>query len=148
MVEHLHSDFLKDRSRYAEAVAFWIRLWEQVDLFQRERHGWQQPWLFMGWEQHDEFMDGNPIFSAWTPHERKGIRIMQYAPTSSDLEFDYWLDSFGGPPSDPDSVQDLAIACALSEEAAQLALGMMEKWVSGANETDLLDFPQGTAKSG
>lgn len=74
-------------------------------------------------------MDGNPIFSAWSPRERKGIRVIQYAPTSGGLEFDHWLDTFGGRLGDPDTVRTLTIACALSEEAAQRALELMNAWV-------------------
>jgi hypothetical protein len=129
VVRHLYAQFLENRSQYADAVAFWTRLWEQVDAVQQDRFEWRQPWLFSGWDEHDEFMDGNPIFSAWTPRERKGIRILQYAPTSEDLEFDFWLDMFGGRLEERESVQTLVISCALSEEAARRAIELMNAWV-------------------
>jgi hypothetical protein len=136
MVCHLLEKFLEDRAEYAGAVDYWVGLWEKVEPSWRERTGWQQPWLFSGWQEHPEFMDGNPMFSAWSPQERKGIRVIQYAPTSEDLEFDFWLDTFGGAPGDPDSIQTLVIACALSDEAAQLALEEIGRWVRGTIDID------------
>jgi len=129
VVCHLFGKFLEDRAKYAGAVDFWTQTWEEVDPTRRDRFGWQQPWLVSDWQKHPQFMDGNPIFSAWSPRERKGIRVIQYAPTSGGLEFDHWLDTFGGRLGDPDTVRTLTIACALSEEAAQRALELMNAWV-------------------
>jgi hypothetical protein len=128
MVRHLHSRFLKDAGEYRSAVAFWRALWEEISSTARSGRGWQHPWLFTGSDEDTVFMDGNPIFSAYSPMRLCGIRVIQYPPESPDLEFDYWLDTFGGRPGEPGVIRELVIACALSEEAAQRAQELMEQW--------------------
>ena len=130
MVRSLFSRFLEDPTEYAKAVAFWVELWERIDPIQRNRNRWQQPWLSTG---GSEFMDGNPVFSAFTPSRRWGIRVIQHAPTSGSFELQYWVDTFGGPDTDPDSIRELVIACALCEETASFALSLMQQWVSSGS---------------
>ncbi len=130
MVKHLFRDFLESRDGYGSSVDQWVRLWNGIDSGLRARYGWRQPWLRTEWEKGGAYMDGNPIFSAHTPSRQYAIRIIQYPPTSSDLEFDWWLDSFGGTATDPDSIDELVIACALSEEALADAFDLMQPWVS------------------
>jgi len=144
MVRPLFPNFLEDPDQYARVVEYWSNLWERIEAWERKQAGWRQPWLFSGWREHAEFMDGDPIFSAWTPRERKGIRIIQYAAASEDLEFDSWLDMFGGRLGDRESVQTLVIACALSEEASRLALEVMAPWVRRADIE--IDYPEVLAR--
>jgi len=77
--------------------------------------------------------DGNPIFSSFSPILRRGIRIVQQEPIEPGLDFQVWLDSFGGSPSDPDSIDELVIACVLSDVAAYHAQLAMIAWVEGAS---------------
>jgi hypothetical protein len=129
MVQHLFPTFLESREEYAQAVQHWVDLWNQMNV--RERDSWRHPWMGNDWENHDVFMDGNPIFTAHTPVFQKGTRIIQYPPTCSHIEFNCWLDTFGGPLTDPDAIQELVISCALSEEASLLAFQLMEAWIVG-----------------
>ena len=87
MVEHVLPNFLRDPSDYARAEDYWVRLWTEVDEFQRRLHDWRHPWLSSGTVGGAELRDGNPIFSAYSPERRCGIRVIQYPPESDHLEF-------------------------------------------------------------
>ena len=131
MVTHRFLTFLEDRSEYTRATDYWVELWERVDPLRRLLDGWKSPWLSTSFGDGSLDMDGNPIFSAFSPSLRKGVRIIQYPPTSNRIEFDFWQDTFGGPRTDPEAIRELVIACALSDEAADLALAAMRDWVDG-----------------
>jgi hypothetical protein len=128
MVNHLFSSFLEDESVYFEAERFWVDLWEQIDAKTRDRHGWKQPWFQ---PLPPSIGEGNPIFSAVSLLERRGIRIIQSVPVEQGLEFVAYPDTFGGPISDPNAINELVISCALSDEAARVALSKMVDWVEG-----------------
>ncbi|HZW31168.1 MAG TPA: hypothetical protein VFF52_10705, partial [Isosphaeraceae bacterium] len=70
-------------------------------------------------------------FSAVSPMLRRGIRVIQHAPTEHGLEIQAWPDWFGGSPSDPDRIKELIISCALSDQASEVVLSLMEPWVKG-----------------
>jgi hypothetical protein len=111
-------------------------LWQQVDRPARERFGWQQPWYQ---PLPRSLGEGNPIFSAVSPVLRRGIRLIQHAPTEPGLEIQAWPDYFGGSPSDADRIEELVISCALSDQASEVASTLMELWVKG----EPLDFDEG-----
>src|SRR5712692_8975071 len=92
-VRHLFPDFLDNPQSYAGAVNYWLSLWARIEEFEKDYYSWQQPWLNAG---PDAIMDGNPIFSAFTPTLSQGIRIIQHPPTSGEIEFEFWPDTFGG----------------------------------------------------
>ena len=127
---------MQDSSEYKGASAYWVDLWNRIDEWQRLQRDWRQPWLSSGVVAGEEFRDGNPIFSAYSPETRYGIRVIQYPPESDRLELDWWLDTFGGPATDPQAIRELVIACALSEEAASRAFELMKIWfLDGKIET-------------
>jgi hypothetical protein len=129
MVHHLFADFLDDLNVYKQAVAYWRDLWTRVDPLTQKQLGWIEPWLSTG---ASTICDGNPIFSAYSPKLRKGIRVVQYPPASADdVECDYWLDTYGGDITDPQSIQELVITCALSEESARRSRRIIERWIPG-----------------
>ena len=142
MVRHLFLKYLEDRTEYQRASDYWVSLWDRIDPFVRELSGWRQPWLCHGLSEDDVLMDGNPIFSAYTPQHGKGIRIIQYPPTSGELEWDFWYDTFGGSMSDPNSIEELVIACALSEEAAMRTFEWLSAWVRGRVAVTYPELPQ------
>jgi hypothetical protein len=125
MVQHLFADFLNDPKQYARAQAYWTLIWKSIDPLNRDEFGWRTPWF------ENPLLDGNPIFTAVSLKERKGLRIIQFAPTAERLEFHMWLDTFGGPTGDPESIAELVISCALSNEAAQQARSCMQRWIVG-----------------
>jgi hypothetical protein len=132
MVKHLFSTFLEERDQYGKAVSYWVQLWEQVSPHLRMRDQWECPWGIVDWEGKDAFMDGNPIFSAYSPPLQKAIRIIQHPPESEDLELEYWLDTYGGSLGDADAIEEIVVSCALSEEAAGHVLKLMQAWLQGS----------------
>jgi len=122
----LFPSFLRDESEYAGAESHWRDQWNSISEFERTVKGWKA-----GWFPPQPFKDANPIFSAVSEKDRKGLRIVQYESTSSNVEFDFWLDSFGGDAASPGAIRELVIACALSVESSQLAVERMASWVSG-----------------
>ena len=57
-----------------------------------------------------EILDGNPIFSAYSPTTRRGIRVIQHLPTTDEIGISYWLDTLGDPLTDPENIRELVIA--------------------------------------
>src|SRR5262249_6302418 len=74
------------------------------------------------------FQDGDPIFSAWSPARKLGIRVIQNAPQRQALELDYWSETIGDEWSGG-AVRTLDIACALSREASDLAAELILSWL-------------------
>jgi hypothetical protein len=128
MIILMHTTFLQDAQEYALAEKYWIDRWHQIEGTTRSRFGWQQPWFH---PLPPNISQGNPIFSAVSPQLKRGIRVIQHEPTSASLEIQAWPDTFGGSVTDPESIRELVIACALSDVSAALALEMMEPWVAG-----------------
>jgi hypothetical protein len=139
MITHRCSDFLESPTRYFEAAAHWIRLWQQIDKYALWQHEWQYPWLSAGFVGNGELLDGNPIFSAYSASRHLGVRIIQYPPTSNHLEFDYWLDTFGGELGEQGVIRELVIACALSDEASEKAAELMEMWCARGEIVERFD---------
>jgi hypothetical protein len=130
MITQLYPDFLHDDREYRLSEDHLLRLWEQLDPRVRDEFGWRQPWF----EPLPRTLgEGNPIFSAVSPILRRGIRVIQHEPTESGVEIQAWPDTFGGGIDDPDSISELVIACALSDEASRIAFSLMESWVSGGD---------------
>jgi len=131
MVTHHFARFLEDPVEYHRALDHWTRLWERVDAFRRNDDGWTSPWLCARLADGSLDMDGNPIFTAFSPSLRKGLRIIQEQPTSERIEFQLWFDTFGGPLTDSESIRELVILCELSDETSDLSLQAMRDWVNG-----------------
>jgi hypothetical protein len=126
-VEPLFADFLDNPDSYRAAQDYWRNLWLKTAPGARVYDQWQEPWM----TEIPSLQDGNPIFSAWSPQLRKGIRVIQDPPTSEKPEIQVRLDTFGGPITDPGSIRELVIACALSTETAAIALSLMDAWMAG-----------------
>jgi hypothetical protein len=139
MVNHILPNFLQGSQEYEKAAAYWVDLWNRVGEYHRQ--SWRHPWMSSGIVAGEELRDGNPIFSVYSPENRYGIRVIQYPPESDRLEFDWWLDTFGGPRTDPKAIRELVIACALSEEAARRAFELMEEWCVRGEITERYDQP-------
>src|SRR5437660_4102959 len=107
MVNHFYPNFLRDDREYALSEEYWARLWDQVDPQGRTRNGWRQPWFQ---PLPRTLGEGNPIFSAVSPTLRRGIRIIQHAPTGLGPEIQAWPDYFGGSPADPERIEELVIS--------------------------------------
>ncbi len=124
----LYPNFLRDGAEYAGAEQHWVRLWHAFDPQLRSQKGWQQPWFE---PLPPSVGEGNPIFSAVSPFLHRGIRIIQHAPTTNELEVQAWLDTYGGAFSDPNSIRELVISCTLSDAVSSAVIALMEPWVKG-----------------
>ena len=124
----LYPHFLGDPAEYASSAQFWVGLWNQIERFHRDGFGWSYPWLETG---SPSMKDGNPIFSARSGVLRRGVRIVQLEPLGPGLDFQVWLDTFGGDITNPRSINELVIACVLSDEASRIAFGLISQWIQG-----------------
>ena len=122
----MFSDFLTNSDVYKQAQSYWEQVWNDLPEFDRQAHGWRTNWF----ASRAPF-DGNPIFTALSDTEQKGIRIIQYLPTQPTPEIDFWLDTFGGPITNPRAVRELVISCSLSLETENVARKLMGAWVNG-----------------
>lgn len=110
-----HSSFLTDPQAYQECEQFWIRLWESLSA-----RSWAQPWM------HNGLKDGNPIFSAISLPQRKGLRVIQHLGSPESPEFFFWMDLAG----DEIQVQELVVSLVLSEGTVAQALDLIRGWAA------------------
>lgn len=127
MMNYHYLGFLSDPSIYALSESYWLALWQEIDQNDRVLYGWKQPWFK---PLPPKIAQGNPIFSAVSPRRRRGIRLIQHEPTVPIPEIFAYLDTFGGPLEDPESVKELVISCALSDFTARTARRLMGAWVA------------------
>ena len=130
MAQHLFPNFLHDPAEYAQAERYWQDLFTRVTREAGVEGEWQSPWLVTRFADGTPFADGNPIFSAWSPVRRVGVRVIQYEGAAAELdgaEFESWLDTF-----DPEgeNVRELVISCALSADAEREAIRLLRPWVA------------------
>ena len=124
---YVHADFLESGPAYEEARRFWRSLWEEAQS--PHASDWQTPWLA---EPVAALQDGNPIFTAWSPPLRRGVRIVQ-RPASRDVpDLGYWLDMFGGDGHEPDAVEELVVNCSPAVELVPRLRSLLSRWMSGA----------------
>ena len=128
MASNLFPNFLTDDLQYAASENHWVELWLKVDRMDREIYKWSYPWLGTG---SPTIKDGNPIFSAFSPVLRRGVRVVQLEPLGENLDIQAYRDFFGGDFNDPESICELVIACTLSLEGSKIALELMKPWVRG-----------------
>jgi hypothetical protein len=128
MVQHLFPRFLDDPAEYAKAEAFWRSLWDELARFSGQQQEWRHPWLQTAYADGTPFHDGDPIFSAWCPSRKVGVRVIQNAPQQQELELNWWLDTVGDEWSGGE-VHTLVISCALSRQAADLARDFILSWM-------------------
>jgi hypothetical protein len=127
MVQHLFPRFLEDPAEYDQAEAYWRRLWDELARFAGQQREWRHPWLQTAYADGTPFRDGDPIFSAWCPSRKRGVRVIQNEPQEQELELDFWSDIVGDEWSG--EVQTLVISCALSKQAADLAQNLILSWM-------------------
>jgi hypothetical protein len=128
MVIDLFSQFLLDPEQYKLSERHWEGLWNRIDSLDRDRFVWTPDWLGTG---SLNIKDGNPIFSAYSPVLRRGIRVIQEEPIKPGLDIQAWLDTFGGDIMSPDHTDELVISCVLSDVASEIARSLMTPWVRG-----------------
>jgi hypothetical protein len=141
MPEYLFSDFRRSRARYEKAVAFWNeRVWQAISEYSRRE--WITPWFS---RQHPALEDGNPIFSAWSRAERRGVQIIQVSATEGTDDVEWWIDWFGGNAFDPDAVRNLVIVCAPTTTNRERIVRLMEDWIRRGQLTERAETIDTTA---
>ena len=126
MVQHLCKTFLADAAAYESAQARWRQLWETLVAAEKLEAEWKVPWFVPEFVNGTPMRDGNPIFTAVSPTLRRGVRIIQHEPTTDQLELDYWLDTFRS----DETISELVISCALSDQAEQQASHLIRAWIT------------------
>ena len=135
MNTYLFAHFLIDPAEYHDSLNHWAILWDRVDPLERALYRWRTPWLHV---DNADLRDGNPIFTALSESERKGIRIIQNSPSvPRTRDFAVWIDTFGGSVGDADSVTELVISCVLTALTSAESFKLMRDWVSAGSSTSL-----------
>lgn len=149
-IDHFYPDFLTSPARYAASQAHWAILWRKITATTATTapgvaaQGWTTPWVGTG---HPEIRDGNPIFSAWSPSQRRGIRIIQWGPqdieglspeelAERELGIAVYVDYFAGNATswvagETETVKELVMSCALTRESEARARELMMAWMKG-----------------
>ncbi len=149
MDKYLYRNFLLNPVAYDAAESLWSEHWEELRERLRDRDDWETPWLNTRFADGTPCRDGNPIFSAFSPLHRRGIRVIQLEPTADPRELYFWIDTFddGG----PNRIDELVISCALTREILIDAMNMMSQWIDDgqielSQEGYYPDFPTGSRR--
>jgi hypothetical protein len=121
-----------DTAAYDKSVSAWAKMWAQTDEFVRTAGRWTSPWVDESWR------DGNPIFSAWSPILRRGLRIIQH---DDSARFVVWRDTFGR--GSPIAVDELVISCALTVETLERVRELALKWLTVGGVVNAGPRPRG-----
>jgi hypothetical protein len=127
MTPYLFPNFLNDPHEYEQAESLWRQNW--IHLISSVDHEglWQSPWLNTHFANGEPFRDGNPIFSAVAHNRQIGIRVIQVDP-EEPTDLSHWIDVFAD--GEPDSIRELVITCALTNEALVGAMNLMKQWIT------------------
>jgi hypothetical protein len=141
MLQQLFPHYLHDPAEYAQAEAYWRDLWDELARFAGQQKDWQHPWLRTTYADGTPFQDGDPIFSAWSPARKLGVRIIQNEPQANGAELDYWHDVMGD--RGTGEVQTLVISCTLSRQTANLARSLILSWMRDGKVSIYRPYPEG-----
>lgn len=135
----LYADFLEHERSYELSERFWQAMLDDVAARSGQRGEWR-PW------QSRTFLDGtpmpkdgNPILDALSKHLRRAIRIIQHAPESDALEIAAWIDGLEFSDADGGFVEELVVSLSLSQEAAAITRGLLEKWMDGSTSRERME---------
>jgi hypothetical protein len=124
---YLFPDFLKDPKEYEKAEKLWLQAWSVLIKHLGQQKNWKVPWFENKFGNGEPCLDGNPIFSALDRRRRIVVRVLQVPPDSErEGDFTYWTDKFAK--GDPEELDELVIACVLSDETLAQATDLMTKW--------------------
>jgi hypothetical protein len=127
MDKYLFPNFLSNPAEYAQAEALWIERWKERRECVGDRDDWTTPWLSTEFADGTPCRDGNPIFSAFSPLRRRGIRVIQLEPSADPRDRDVWIDAFDK--DGLEKIDELVISCVLTRETLFDAMDMMSQWM-------------------
>jgi hypothetical protein len=134
---YLFPNFLSDPKEYAKAEKFWVRAWSSLVTRLDQQKNWQVPWFENKFGNGEPCLDGNPIFSALDRRRRIVVRVLQAPPeTEREADLTFWTNTFGK--GDPEELEELVIACVLSDKTLAKATDLMTKWAKDGSLEDSL----------
>ena len=130
MVRLLYEDFLESEEGYRACEAYWIQLVEEI----AESLGQAGEWVRWMPKTHFDRIppddgEANPIFDARSRRLDRAIQIIQYPMTDDKIEMGGWVETRPAGESELPS-EEMVIHLSLSEESAELAKGLLEKWMT------------------
>lgn len=129
MVNHLFKNFLSNLEEYKASEKMWFNLCESILVKKYgQKHGWKT-WLNVHFVDGTPFLDGSPIYSLISPDNKKGICINQEEQSTEAISIGAWMDKFGPIDDEENFIEELFIACELSEGFVQFASELIEVWV-------------------
>jgi hypothetical protein len=128
MVEYLFAHFLSDPREYAQAEALWCKHWDDLVHRLGQAWLWKTPWFNKAFANGTPCRDGNPIFSAVSPLQRLGVRIIQIEPADNPRELYVWTDTFAK--GSPEAIDELVISCVLTHQTLLDAVDLMKRWIT------------------
>ena len=132
---YLLKNFLEDRKQYAESERLWAETWSAAIKRLGQQRRWKVPWFEPKFGNGEPMADGNPIFTAVDRSRRITVRIIQMPPdTERETDFVFWTDTFGK--GDPEELDELVIACVLSDDTLAQATDLMTKWAKNGTLED------------
>lgn len=127
MVDYIYPSFLSNPHDYGQAEGLWRDRWEGLLRWAGQHGQWKTPWLNTDFANGMPCRDGNPIFSAIDSSRRLGVRVIQVEPSGEPRELYFWIDTFG---AGEETIKELVISCALTEETLYDALNLMRQWIT------------------
>ena len=132
---YLLRNFLNDPKQYAEAEKLWCDTWWRLAKRIGQDKQWKVPWFEPRFGDGTPFLDGNPIFTAVDRSRRLAVRVIQSPPiTDGEPDLCSWTDTFGK--GDPEELEELVIACVLSDDTLAQATDLMTKWAKNGSLED------------
>ena len=126
---YLLTNFLEDAKQYAKAEKLWLRTWSSLIIQIGQEKHWKVPWFEPKFGNGTPMMEGNPIFTALNRSRRIAVRVIQVPPEPERKgDFTHWTDKFAK--GDPEELNELVIACVLSDESLAQATDLMTKWAA------------------
>jgi hypothetical protein len=125
--QFLFPAFMTDSLEYRASEELWTQRWSSLIENLEEADIWTSPWLGTTYGDGTPMLDGNPIFSAYSPLRRLGVRVIQLEPAGDPQELSVWADKFAS--GEAGEISELVIACVLSRESMPAALDLMAQWV-------------------
>jgi hypothetical protein len=128
MAKPLFPNFFNDPNEYRLAETLWREKSHELVRRVGQERQWVTPWLQTTFANWTPFADGNPIFSAVAPNRRLGVRVVQVDPCQELRELSTWTDTFAE--GEPEAINELVIACALTPQTLDETLALMEQWIT------------------
>jgi hypothetical protein len=129
MVKVLHPQFLEGRQQYAAAEQYWKDLFDQL----AEERGYSyRPYINNNFGDGTPMMDGNPIFSAYSPKLNRAVRVIQHEPEDKDAIVSWTNDTEW---EDGTPFTELVISLVLTEKTAADAQEKIRDWFNVYDKT-------------